>query len=163
MGSCSSGPCNCPSQNQSFKSCLFPTCSETNGERLPGLRMMEAIGPRCFSNGAPGRPAHAFWLGFTGRRNCLPAVGYKLQTDRGMITVRAKDLLVPFHALDFDYAGKQAYVYFCLWQDGLKSREQLRIRSAGCYLPNSVSLCRDIVDRLRLQAVMRNKHPFSCP
>jgi hypothetical protein len=37
-------------------------------------------------------------------------------------------LLIPFHALDFDYAGKQAYVYFCLWQDGSKSREQLRIR-----------------------------------
>jgi hypothetical protein len=30
--------------------------------------------------------------------------------------------------LDFDYDGKQVYVYFCLWQDGLKSREQLRIR-----------------------------------
>ena len=65
MGNCSSGPCNCPSQNQSFASCLFPTCSETNSERLPGLRMMEAVGPRCFLNGAPARPAHAFWLGFT--------------------------------------------------------------------------------------------------
>ena len=80
MGNCSSGPCNCPSQNQSFASCLFPICSETNSERLPGLRMMEAVGPRCFLNGPPGRPAHAFWLGFTGRRivslpsgtNCKP-------------------------------------------------------------------------------------------
>ena len=60
--------------------------------------------------------------------NCLPAVGYKLQADRGIITVRAKDVMIPFHALDFEYAGEPVYVYFCLWQDGLKSREQLRIR-----------------------------------
>ena len=37
--------------------------------------------------------------------NDLPAVGYKLPTDRGIITVRAKDLTTPFHALDFDYDG----------------------------------------------------------
>ncbi len=36
--------------------------------------------------------------------------------------------MIPFHALDFEYAGEPVYVYFCLWQDGLKSREQLRIR-----------------------------------
>jgi exosortase len=59
---------------------------------------------------------------------CLPAAGYKLQTDRGIITVRAKDLLIPFHALDFDYDGKQVYVFFCLWQDRLKSSQPLRIR-----------------------------------
>ena len=60
--------------------------------------------------------------------NLSPCRRYKLQTDRGIITVRAKDLTIPFHALDFDYAGKQVYVYFCLWEDRLKSREQLRIR-----------------------------------
>jgi exosortase len=60
--------------------------------------------------------------------NCLPAAGFKLQVDRGMITVKAKDLNIPFHAMDFDYDGKQVYVYFCLWQDHLKSGEQLRIR-----------------------------------
>jgi hypothetical protein len=26
-----------------------------------------------------------------------------------------------FHALDFDYDGQQVYVFFCLWQDRLKS------------------------------------------
>jgi hypothetical protein len=30
--------------------------------------------------------------------------------------------------MDFNYNGKQAYVYFCLWQDRLKSGEQLRMR-----------------------------------
>jgi len=45
-----------------------------------------------------------------------------------MITVKAKDLNIPFHAMDFDYDGKPVYVYFCLWQDHLKSGEQLRIR-----------------------------------
>ncbi|HEY6840485.1 MAG TPA: hypothetical protein VI114_04660, partial [Chthoniobacterales bacterium] len=60
--------------------------------------------------------------------NCLPAAGYKLQTDRGIITVRAKDLKIPFHAMDFEYDGRQAYVFFCIWQDGLKSGQQLRLR-----------------------------------
>jgi hypothetical protein len=45
-----------------------------------------------------------------------------------MIIVKAKDLNIPFHAMDFDYDGKPVYVYFCLWQDRLKSGEQLRIR-----------------------------------
>jgi hypothetical protein len=30
--------------------------------------------------------------------------------------------------MDFDYDGKPVYVYFCLWQDRLKSGEQLRMR-----------------------------------
>jgi hypothetical protein len=59
---------------------------------------------------------------------CLTAAGFQLQEDRGMITVKARDLDIPFHALDFDYDGKQVFVYFCLWQDRLKPREQLRIR-----------------------------------
>src|SRR6267378_110651 len=33
----------------------------------------------------------------------------------------------PIHS-SFDYDGKQAYVYFCVCQDRLKSGEQLRIR-----------------------------------
>ena len=45
-----------------------------------------------------------------------------------MITVKAKDLNIPFHAMDFDYDRKQVFVYFCLWQDRLKSGEQLRMR-----------------------------------
>ena len=60
--------------------------------------------------------------------NCLPAAGYKLQADRGVIAVKAKDLTIPFHALDFDCDGRQAYVFFCLWQDSLKRGEQLRMR-----------------------------------
>ena len=59
--------------------------------------------------------------------NCLPAAGYNLREERD-ITIKAKDLIIPFRALDFDYDGKQVYVFFCLWQDRLKSGEQLRIR-----------------------------------
>jgi exosortase len=60
--------------------------------------------------------------------NCLPAAGYKLQADRGMITIKAKDLVIPFHAMDFERDGRRIYVFFCLWQDRLKSGEQPRIR-----------------------------------
>jgi exosortase len=60
--------------------------------------------------------------------NCLPAAGFKLQEDRGMIAVRAKDLNIPFHAMEFGYDGQPVYVYFCLWQDRSRSGEQLRIR-----------------------------------
>ena len=45
-----------------------------------------------------------------------------------MIAVRAKELNIPFHAMDFDYDGQPVYVFFCLWQDRLRSGEQLRIR-----------------------------------
>ena len=45
-----------------------------------------------------------------------------------MIAVRAKDLNIPFHAMEFDYDGQPVYVYFCLWQDRSRSGEQLRIR-----------------------------------
>ena len=58
----------------------------------------------------------------------MPATGYKLQADRGTITVKTKDLTIPFHALDFDCDGRAAYVFFCLWQDSLKEGEQLRMR-----------------------------------
>src|SRR5207247_10816505 len=49
---------------------------------------------------------------------CLPAAGYKLRADRGTITIDARGLIIPFHALDFDYDGRQAHVFFCLWEDG---------------------------------------------
>jgi hypothetical protein len=42
--------------------------------------------------------------------------------------MKAKDLIIPFHAMDFDYDGQAVYVFFCLWQDRLKSGEQLRMR-----------------------------------
>lgn len=60
--------------------------------------------------------------------NCLPAAGYKLREDRGTITIKAKDLLIPFHDLDFEYAGDHVYVFFCLWEDCAKQPERSRIR-----------------------------------
>ena len=48
--------------------------------------------------------------------NCLPAAGYKLLEDRGTITVKAKDLLIGFHNLNFEYGGQELYVFFCLWE-----------------------------------------------
>ena len=42
--------------------------------------------------------------------------------------VRARDLNLPFRAMDFVYQGKEVYVFYCLWQDGLSSGEQLRVR-----------------------------------
>jgi exosortase len=58
---------------------------------------------------------------------CLPSAGYKLRIDRGTITIQAKELIIPFHALDFDYDGRQVYVFYCLWQDRRKAGEQPRI------------------------------------
>jgi exosortase len=92
--------------------------TENDGSRWTALFFKWAAGP----------PRSRILARLHRPENCLPAAGYKLQTDRGIITIRAKDLTIPFHALDFDYDGKQVYVYFCLWQDRLKSREQLRIR-----------------------------------
>jgi hypothetical protein len=60
--------------------------------------------------------------------NCLPAAGYKLHEDRGTVTIKAKNLLVPFHALDFEYAGEKVYVFFCLWEDRSKQPDPARIR-----------------------------------
>jgi exosortase len=58
---------------------------------------------------------------------CLPAAGYKLRADRGTITIDARGLIIPFHALDFDYDGRQAHVFFCLWEDGLRGTVQPRV------------------------------------
>ena len=59
--------------------------------------------------------------------NCFPGAGYKLCDDHGMITVEAKGLSIPFHALDFEEGGNKAYVFFCLWEEGLKNSERPRI------------------------------------
>ncbi len=58
---------------------------------------------------------------------CLPAAGYKLLKDRGTITIQAKGLSIPFHALAFDFDGRRVYVFFCLWQDRQSAGEQPRI------------------------------------
>jgi exosortase len=55
---------------------------------------------------------------------CLPEAGYKLREDRGTVTIKAKSLLIPFHALDFEYAGDQVYVFFCLWENRSQASEQ---------------------------------------
>jgi exosortase len=60
--------------------------------------------------------------------NCLPAAGYKLHEDRGTIAIKAKDLVIPFHDLDFEYEGDHVYVFFCLWEDRAKQLERPRIR-----------------------------------
>jgi exosortase len=60
--------------------------------------------------------------------NCLPAAGYKLCADRGIIRIQAENISIPFHALDFEYAKERLYVFFCLWQDGSKGVVQGRIR-----------------------------------
>jgi hypothetical protein len=60
--------------------------------------------------------------------NCLPAAGYKLTADRGNIIIQAANVSIPFHALDFEYAGERLYVFFCLWEGGLRAWERPRIQ-----------------------------------
>lgn len=55
---------------------------------------------------------------------CLPAAGYKFGEDHGMITIQAQGLSIPFHALSFEDGGNKLYVFFCLWEEGLKSSER---------------------------------------
>ena len=59
--------------------------------------------------------------------NCFPGVGYKPCGDHGMITVQVKGLSIPFHALDFEDGQDKKYVFFCLWEDGVKTSERLRL------------------------------------
>ena len=92
--------------------------TENDGSRWTALFFKWAAGP----------PRSRILARLHRPESCLPAAGYKLQTDRGIITVRAKDLMIPFHAMDFECDGRQAYVFFCIWQDSLKSNQKLRIR-----------------------------------
>ncbi len=41
--------------------------------------------------------------------------------------MQAKGLGIPFHALDFDFDGRQVYVFYCLWQDGQSAGLRPRI------------------------------------
>ncbi|MGB8353160.1 MAG: exosortase/archaeosortase family protein [Chthoniobacteraceae bacterium] len=52
---------------------------------------------------------------------CLPSAGYKLRKDSGLIMLRAGDLEIPFHVLEFEYGDQHADVFFCLWQDHSKT------------------------------------------
>jgi hypothetical protein len=75
-----------------------------------------------------GEPTHSRILAHLHRPDdCLRGVGYKLGADLGSITIKAKDLLIPFRVLDFDYHGKPAYVFYCLWQDRPKTAQAPRV------------------------------------
>jgi exosortase len=55
---------------------------------------------------------------------CFPAAGYKACGDHGMIEVQTEGLSLPFHALDFDDGVRKSYVFFCLWEDGVKNSDR---------------------------------------
>jgi exosortase len=55
---------------------------------------------------------------------CFPAAGYKACGDHGMIEVQTEGLTIPFHALDFEDGVRKFYVFFCLWEDGVKSSDR---------------------------------------
>jgi len=117
-----------PTAKEHFANVSLP---DPLGDERRGVSWTESDGSRwtaLFFKWAAGPPRSRILARLHRPENCLPAAGFKLQVDRGMITVKAKDLNIPFHAMDFDYDGKQAYVYFCVWQDRLKSGKQLRIR-----------------------------------
>ncbi|MBV9491545.1 MAG: exosortase/archaeosortase family protein [Verrucomicrobia bacterium] len=77
-----------------------------------------------FLKWAPGPVASRIQARLHRPENCFPGAGYKLETDRGIITLRIKDLVIPFHALDFNYEGRRAHVFFCLWEDHQKPSTQ---------------------------------------
>jgi exosortase/archaeosortase family protein len=117
-----------PASKPKFKTLSLP---DLLGDEQRAASWTENDGSRwtaLFFKWAAGPPRSRILARLHRPENCLPAAGYKLQTDRGIITVRAKDLKIPFHAMDFEYDGRQAYVFFCIWQDGLKSGQQLRLR-----------------------------------
>jgi exosortase len=57
---------------------------------------------------------------------CFPAGGYKACGDHGVLNVQAKGLSIPFRALDFENDEGKEYVFFCVWEDGLKRSERPR-------------------------------------
>lgn len=104
--------------------------SEALGDARRGASWMESDGSSWiayFFKWAPGPPTTRIFARMHRPEICLPAVGYKLRVDRGTIAIRAKELIIPFHSMDFDYEGRQVYVFYCLWQDRRKAGEQPRI------------------------------------
>jgi len=117
-----------PASKDQFSDLVIP---DILGDERRAGSWIESDGSRWtafFFKWAAGPPGSRILARLHRPENCLPAAGYKLQEDRGMIAIKAKDLIIPFHALDFDDDGQQLYVFFCLWQDRLKSGEQLRMR-----------------------------------
>ena len=43
-----------------------------------------------------------------------------------MISVQVKGISIPFHALDFQDGEDKEYVFFCVWEDGLKGLQRPR-------------------------------------
>ena len=81
-----------------------------------------------FFKWAAGPPCSRILARMHRPENCLPAAGYKLLLDRGTITIKVKELCIPFHALEFDYNGQQVHVFHCVWQDRREAGEPLRTR-----------------------------------
>jgi exosortase len=81
-----------------------------------------------FSKWAAGPPRSRIVARLHRPENCLPAVGYTLRLDRGVINVQAKEVTIPFHGMEFEYEGQPVQVFFCLWQDHGKESERPRIR-----------------------------------
>jgi exosortase len=77
-----------------------------------------------FFNWAEGSPHSRIRARGHRPENCLPAAGYKLIEDRGTITIKARNLLIDFHNLNFEYAGEKVYVFFCLWESRSKQSER---------------------------------------
>jgi exosortase/archaeosortase family protein len=50
--------------------------------------------------------------------NCLPAAGWTLAEDRGVVSVKAGADVLPFRALRFVSGDATAHVWFCRWEDG---------------------------------------------
>jgi hypothetical protein len=109
------------------KPCLFPICLETNSARPPGLRMTEAVGPDLFFKWAAGAPRSRILARLHRPENCLPAAGYNLKPT-GVSLRFGPTTNDPFHANDFEYDGRQEHVFFCIWQDDLKSGQQFGSR-----------------------------------
>jgi exosortase len=116
-----------PSAKDQFSDLEIP---DTLGDERRAASWTESDGSRWtafFLKWVAGPPSSRILARLHRPENCLPAAGYNLREERD-ITIKAKELIIPFRALDFDYHGKQVSVFFCLWQDGLKSGEELRIR-----------------------------------
>jgi exosortase len=101
------------------------------GDQNRAASWMESDGSQWtvyFSKWKAGPPRSRIAARLHRPEKCLPAVGYKLLSDRGIINIQARDLTIPFHGLEFDYAGQPVQVFFCLWQDRLKISDKPRIR-----------------------------------
>ena len=111
----------CPSGRASFKEIQIPEVA------AKGLQ---------FDEGRAGQwsDGHESWLAFffkwsagparsrilarTHRPEiCLPASGFKMQADLGIVVVEAAGVPIPFHALTFTHDNREVYVFFCLWED----------------------------------------------